>query len=528
MIKFDQVSFQYPNTETAVLRDVNLTIFPGTLTLLSGASGSGKSTLLRCINGLVPHFTGGMIRGKISVFNSDPIKDGPEAMATTVGFVFQEPEAQFVYDYVEDEIAFALENLGVLTDEMHRRVRSTIGNLGLSEIQQKAVISLSGGEKQKVAIASALVCEPKVLVLDEPTSQLDPVSADEVLQYILTLKHALNLTIILSEHRLERLLPYTDSILYLTDDHRYIYGTPQEILPQMDQVPPIIEIGRMLNLKPLPLTPEAFPHQDINVQNSKPINQESEIPDETLKLSHFYVSIGSQEIIKNVDFTLFQSEIHVLLGQNGAGKTTLLRAIMGLLPHTGDKYLFGEDISADKLRTIIEHLAYLPQNPSDLLFAETVLDELKITLDNHHLQENESELISFLDQFGLAERSHRYPRDLSIGERQRTALAAITVHDPEIILMDEPTRGLDYRNKKSLSALLHRWRDQGKTILVVTHDIEFGAMIADRVTLLEAGKIQFTGSPQVAFSEMSGYKTQSAQIFPDTGWITPAQIPPLS
>lgn len=528
MIRFNRVSFRYPNTASPVLRDISLTIPPGTLTLLSGASGSGKSTLLRCINGLVPHFTGGTISGQISVFTADPIKDGPETMAATVGFVFQEPEAQFVYDIVEDEIAFALENMGVPRDEMHRRVDSTINSLGLSELQQKAVSALSGGEKQKVAIASALVCQPKVLVLDEPTSQLDPISADDVLQYILTLKHSLNLTIILSEHRLERLLPYTDNILYLTDDHQYIYGAPQEILPQMDQVPPIIEIGKKLNLSLFPLKPETFPNQAIKTHYSGTTNQDTVLPNETLKLSDFCVSIDSQEIIKNVDLTLFQSEIHVLMGHNGAGKTTLLRAIMGLLPHSGGKYLNGEDISANRLRTIIDHIAYLPQNPSDLLFAETIMDEIKITLNNHQILKNEPELVSFLEQFGLAEKSQRYPRDLSIGERQRTALAAITVHAPSIILMDEPTRGLDYQNKKSLSSLLQRWCKHGKTILVVTHDVEFGAMIADRVTLLEAGKIQFTGSPKAAFSQIIGYKTQTAQIFPGTGWITPAQIPPLS
>ena len=524
MITFDRVSFQYPNSSHPALSDINLTIAPGTLTLLVGASGSGKSTLLRCINGLVPHFSGGNIIGQITVFNIDPIDAGLEKMATKVGFVFQEPEAQFVYDNVEDEIAFALENMGLSRDDMHKRVQTTIHQLGLTEYQHRALSDLSGGEKQKVAIASALVCQPEVLILDEPTSQLDPSTADDILQYISSLKNSLNLTVILSEHRLERLLPYTDTMIYLTLDQKCFFGRPRDILAQMKEVPPIISIGMQLKLRPLPLSLDEFPKQitpsnQINLENQETTNNE-----EILNLSNFSVTLDSKEIIKHINFTLKKGEIKVLLGPNGAGKTTLLRAIMGLIPSTGKMHLFGKDFSKKNLSILIKHMAYLPQNPGDLLFAETVLEELKITLNNHRIEKSESDLISFLDQLGLAEKQHEYPRDLSVGERQRIALAAITIHDPEILLLDEPTRGLDYKTKKALGILLKRWCDRGKTILIVSHDIEFCATIADTVTILEAGRIKFSGKPGVAFSSIPGYQTQTSIIFPDSYWITPEQI----
>lgn len=196
-----------------VLDEVNLTFKPGSLTLVTGASGTGKSTLLRCINGLVPHFSGGEIYGEVNVFDEDPISDGPQVLADKVGFVFQEPEAQFVFDTVEDEIAFALENTNIPPEEMHQRVKAILVEMKLSNLRKAKMKDLSGGEMQKVAIASALISEPQVLVLDEPTSQLDPISADEILQFIVFLKLRLGLTIIISEHRLERLLPYTDNIL---------------------------------------------------------------------------------------------------------------------------------------------------------------------------------------------------------------------------------------------------------------------------------------------------------------------------
>ena len=527
MINISHLFYQYPNTDNDVLKDVSLTISPGTLTLISGPSGSGKSTLLRCINGLVPHFSGGLIAGEIDVFGSNPIQDGTKEMSRKVGMVFQEPETQFVYDIVEDEIAFSLENFGIPRKIMHQQVSTVLKNLGLCHFRQRKIHTLSGGEKQKIAIASALVHHPKVLILDEPTSQLDPIAAANMLDFIASLKSKLGLTILITEHRLERLLPYADLLADLSPDGRLESGSPEEILMHMDQVPPIISIAKQIGVKPLPLKIEDFPnlelHRELNIIQKDPGEINTQTP--VISTQNLTVNINMTKILDHIDFRLYEGEIHTLIGKNGAGKTTLLRSMMGLTPYEGRIQIFSHDADELGFRKVIQNLAYLPQNPNDLLFAESVLVEMQITLRNHQIHREISEIQGFLARFGLEEVSERYPRDLSVGERQRTALAAITIHEPEIIFLDEPTRGMDYEAKNTLRDQLIEWRDQKKAILVVTHDVEFAALIADRVTILDKGEILFTGSPKTAFTQFSEFQTQTAALFPETGWFTPDDIP---
>ena len=528
MINLTDLSFSYPGSTSPVLHEVNLHIPPGTLTLVTGASGSGKSTFLRCLNGLVPHFTGGQISGSITVGEVDPITSGPETMATMVGFVFQEPEAQFVFDVVEDEIAFSLENAGLARDEIDSRISSICKFLHLNSIRTKPIHQISGGEKQRVAVASALVNHPQVLVLDEPTSQLDPHSANELLRYVVSLKEKLGLTVLLAEHRLERLLPFTDLMIHLQSDGQCLIGPPEEILQELDLVPPIITVARRLHIKPLPLSIETFPRiviPETMVPTLEKKDWKPQTSDGGLDVQNFSVTLEKSLVIDHISFKLNPGEIIALLGPNGVGKTTLLRAMMGLIPFEGNLVLKGQPIKENTLSMMIQAVGYLPQNPNDLLFAETVLDELEVTLQNHGLEKSHTELVQFLTHFGLPNHQDDYPRDLSVGERQRTALASITVHDPDFILLDEPTRGLDYENKARLVQLFQKWRDQNKGILVVTHDVEFAALLADRVIILEQGKVRFSGNPQEAFHHFPGYRTQTAQIFPDSPWITPEDLP---
>lgn len=526
MIEFNNLSFQYPQSEKPLFSGMSLQIPANSLTLVSGQSGSGKSTLLRLVNGLVPHFSGGTIKGQISICDKDPIREGPERMAEIVGFVFQEPEAQFVYDAVEDEIAFVLENFSIPYPDMRRRVNEILTTFGLDSLRKEKVQNLSGGEKQKVALASVMVNHPEVLLLDEPTSQLDPAAAEEILNFVLRLKAQYGLTILISEHRLERLLPFIDNICYIDYMHEVHFGSPQKILPEMLQVPPIIKISRKFNLSPLPLSTNDFPRDiDITQPGSDKKHEKTSIENITLiKLKKFSVKLSGSQVLSDIAVNIKTGEILSILGPNGAGKTTLLRGIMGLIKSEGQKQLFNKNMTVMNPSNLFETIAYLPQNPNDLLFSESVVGELKTTLKNHEIKKSEAELSAFLAHFGLEALKDRFPRDLSVGERQRTALAAITVHAPEVIFLDEPTRGMDYFAKETLAYLLKTWRDQHKAIVLVTHDVEFAATLSDRVVLLEAGRIRFDGAPKAAFTQFPQYQTQTAKIFPGTGWITPDEV----
>ena len=524
MIAINHLSFKYPQSETNVLRDVSLQIPAGSLTLVTGASGSGKSTLLRSLNGLVPHFTGGEISGKMDVFGRDPISLGPEQMARWVSTVFQEPETQFIYDRVDDEVAFALEHAGLSREEMQSRVDTACQFLGIDGLQNRRISTLSGGEKQRVALAGALVTRPQLLILDEPTSQLDQQGADEILRYILDLRSRLDLTILISEHRLERVLPYADQLIYLPGDGSAHIGTPEEILPQMKLVPPLIQISKALSLSPLPTSPEAFPDNLIIQPANEAIPVKTNDLPPALEIADLSVTLSGRQILDNIALTIHQGEILVMMGPNGAGKTTLLRAILGLVPSQGERIIMQESIENQSLNTIIRQIAYLPQNPNDLLFSDTVLDELKVTLTNHNLDMSSEAMLHHLNELGLDNLASAYPRDLSVGERQRAALAAITVYDPPVILLDEPTRGLDYGNKQRLVQLLQAWKRRNKAILVVTHDVEFAALLADSSCVLEKGRVTYFGKPAQLFTKNFIYQTQTAKIFPESGWYRPDDV----
>jgi energy-coupling factor transport system ATP-binding protein len=353
---------------------------------------------------------------------------------------------------------------------------------------------------------------------------LDPAGAADLLQYVVTLKEQLGLTVLIAEHRLERLLTFADQLIYLPGNGETHQGTPQEMLPLMDQIPPIVQIGKALRLNPLPLSTDAFPEMHVQTEQIKPPSARDPKRPDLLRVASLSADLGGRTVLKGIDLTLIQGQVTVLMGLNGAGKTTLLRAIMGLSPSQGERRLKGRDMNALSLSEVIEQIAYLPQNPADLLFDDSVEEELRLTLTNHSLPIDSDHIQGHLTRFGLEDKAARYPRDLSVGERQRTALAAITVHDPPVILLDEPTRGLDYTNKLAIAALLADWRRQGKAILVTTHDVEFAAQLADSVIILNAGEIQYQGDPGPAFTQFSDFRTQTANLFPSTGWYRPQHV----
>jgi energy-coupling factor transporter ATP-binding protein EcfA2 len=425
-----------------------------------------------------------------------------------------------------------LENAAIPEDEMETRIEQALTLLELSKLRSRKLETLSGGERQRVAIAAALALRPQILVLDEPTSQLDPHASEEVLQILERLNSQLGLTVVLAEHRLERVVPYSSQIIYLSKEFPGgLSGKPRDVLGTVPLNPPVITLGKALGWEPLPLTVEEA--QKFVQIGYKPTREDQMDPlpvsvDMDVKLNapfiqvkDLQVSYGNTPALQGVDLNLYHGEIAVIMGPNGAGKSTLLRSIIGLMPFTeGMIRVGGKDVSRMSVADICQQVGYLPQDPNALLFADTVSEELLITLRNHHLDPSGTNANQLLDRLGLASKCNEYPRDLSVGERQRVAMGAIMVTHPGALLLDEPTRGLDYHAKQILLELLRGWRDEGMAILMVTHDVELAVQAADRVIILENGVITGDGSPNRLLTNSTTFASQVAKIFPGRGWLT--------
>lgn len=531
MLKINQLQFKYPTLSNTVLNIPALQLPRASFSLVIGPSGGGKSTLLRLTNGLVPHFTGGSLTGEIEVNGLDPIRSGPHIMSKHVGFVFQEPENQFVVDVVEDEIAFSLENAGIPREEMKERITTMLEQLNIRHLRTRKLASLSGGEAQRVAIAAVLVLHPALLVLDEPTSQLDPQAASQVLSLLEQLRSNLNLTILIAEHRIERVLPFCAHLIIVPGGSQPTRSGPiQSMLTHSPYLPPVSELFRQRGVFPLPISAaEAEPRRGtLNVpwpeKNIPPPRPPIEKP--ILCVHNLSVSNAAEPILTNINFELAHGERLVIMGPNGAGKSTLLRSLVGLVkPSSGKIELQGKDISNSNTAALSKTIAFLPQDPNALLFSETVYQELEHTLKNHAQTPNPDRIMDLLGQLNLKDRSDRYPRDLSSGERQRVALGAVCITKPPILLLDEPTHGLDPSLKNGLVQLLKSWNQAGMSIILVTHDVEFAASFAQRIILLEKGRITAQGNPRSVFTQNPIFTPQIQQLFPKTDWLTLGDVP---
>jgi energy-coupling factor transport system ATP-binding protein len=521
-IQFERVRYAYPGMATPVLDRVDWRVEEGAFVLVVGASGTGKSTLLRCINGLVPHFAGGKFGGAVTVRGHDTRRYGPRVLSRAVGFVFQDPEAQMVTGQVEDEIAFGMEQLGVPPITMRKRVEEMLDLLGLAPLRYRETATLSGGERQRVAIASALALQPRVLVLDEPTSQLDPRGAEDVLAALTRLNEDLGVTVVLAEHRLERVMSHADRMLLLRPGSPPLDGDPRDILGMMDRsiTPPLVRLGRALDWRPLP----------VSIKEGRRIAASGAVPaspaDATvahgarvLSLQHVSVGYDRRAVFRDLTLDVHEGELVALMGRNGSGKTTLLRTVMGFQrPSSGSITVAGRNTAGLEPADLARDIGYLPQNPSALLFAETVRDEVLFTL-NHHSGPRGADPDALLTALGLDHLADHYPRDLSVGERERVALAAILVAEPRLLLLDEPTRGMDAARKRALGELLTRIRAEGIAVVMATHDVELVAEIATRVVLLGDGEVIADGTPREVLSGSLVYATQINKLYGD-GFLT--------
>lgn len=524
MISFDQVSFTFPESPRPVLDAVSFQIREGDLCLVIGATGSGKSTLLSAVNGLVPHFSGGTLSGRVLVNGRDTAQHKPRDMAEVVGYVGQDPLRGFVTDVVEDEVAYGMEQLGIDPAAMRKRVEETLDLMGIADLRGRPLMELSGGQQQRVAIAAVLAARPHVLVLDEPTSALDPTAAADVLSAITTLVHEVGLTVVLAEHRLERVMHAADAMLWLPGDGSVVSGTPSQVLAVTDVRPPLVELATVLGWPEVPLSVRQARRRVLG-EGLLPADPRPKVIADgapVLTASGIEVRYGVQRAVDKVNLALTGGEVTTLLGRNGSGKSSLLWALQGSLTHAGSVSVDGvdpKDLPPTQARRLV---TLVPQTAGDLLYLPSVGAECARADSDADVAEGTT--AALLRDLGVTVEPERDPRDLSEGQRLALVLAIQLSTEPPVLLLDEPTRGLDYRAKAELAVIVTRLADQGKAVLISTHDVEFAATVSDRTLLMAEGELIAEGPTRALLASSVAYAPQMTKVFAPASVLTVADV----
>ncbi|HSF97267.1 MAG TPA: ATP-binding cassette domain-containing protein [Ornithinibacter sp.] len=572
-ISVARVSVTMPGVDRPVLRDVDLTIEEGELALVVGRTGSGKSTLLGAICGRVPHFTGGTLAGHVRLHGRDTRDHRPRDLADLVGVVGQDPLAGFVTDTVEEELAYGMEQLGLSPSTMRKRVEETLDLLGIAELRDAPLRELSGGQQQRVAIGSVLTAHPRVIVLDEPTSALDPTGAEEVLATITRLVHDLAVTVVVAEHRVERVLHYADTVVHISPDGSVSSGTPAEMMVSSDIASPVVELGRYAGWTPLPLSVRDARRAAVDLRarltasvgHDRPAGHTSPTaglaetsPDRPTGHSGDIVLSAADVIVRHpgdvlavarVSLDLRAGEVAAVMGRNGCGKSSLLWALQGsgeltsgavraavpARPPAGrtpgarnsERYHLDpasamvdpRTLDAGKRRALV---GLVPQSAADLLYLDTVGGECEQA--DRESGAPSGTCARLLAQVAPGIPPERHPRDLSEGQKLALVLAVQLTADPPVLLLDEPTRGLDPTAKAVLSGVLRGLAARGRSVVVATHDVEFVAECADRVVVMAAGEIVADGPTAEVVVSSPAFAPQVSKVTGPGPWLTVADV----
>jgi len=482
-ISVRDLSFAFPDRRTYALRNISLDIVEGEFVVITGASGCGKSTLALALAGYIPHVIEGTLSGEIVVGGIKTVEAALCDLAVTVSLCQQDPESQLCTLSVQDEVCFGPENLALPVAEVLRRKDDALAAMGLSDLLGRDVLQLSGGEKQRVTIASMLAMHPRVLILDEPTSNLDPDAAEEVLASIETLRRENKLTIIIIEHKLDRLLKTADRLIVMADGEISLDGRPAEIYPRY-----VASLGGS----------EAFP--------TPPGAEPAPEGDMTLQARDLWFKYGERDALRGVSLTVRGGEFVGIIGANGSGKTTFLNCLAGMSqPSSGEVELEGGNVRGLKLSAIARRMGFVFQNPNHQIFENTVGDEIAFACRNFGFGRDAIEKLvrGIMDDYGMAAYERSHPLRLSHGEKRRLNLCSILPHDPSIIILDEPFIGQDDANTaRMISALLHL-KASGHTVLIVSHDMDLVFRYCSRVLLFDEGKIVVDARPERARDQIT-------------------------
>ncbi len=526
ILKIEGLSFKYPTSDVEAISSIDLTVNSGEFIVVCGESGCGKTTLLKLLKKELAPF--GEQQGKI-IYNGKDLKDLTEReSASEIGYVLQNPDAQIVTDKVWHELSFGLENMGVPTSIIRRRVGEMASYFGIQDWYRSKTDDLSGGQKQLLNLASIMVMQPKLLILVEPTSQLDPIAASDFIATLQKLNRELGLTIILVEHRLEEVFPIADKVLVMENGGIAFFDTPKNIgrlLPEnhkmIDGLPSATRIFNSLKIHDqCPLTVKEgrdFLEKHFRGNNSISIKEYVHSKNEAVRLKNvwFRYSKDGEDILKDIEMTVYEGEIFSILGGNGTGKSTALKIISGLeKPYTGKIFINGKAIKEYGKNLYKNNLAFLPQNPQNVFLKDTVFEDMESILEVSDVPKNQwkDSINSVLQKLEISHLAEKHPFDLSGGEQQKCALAKLLLTKPKILLLDEPTKGFDAFSKKKLREILMQLKNDGITIIIVTHDVEFAAVNSDRCALFFDGEILAAEIPQKFFSENNFYTTAANRM----------------
>lgn len=514
ILTVENLNFYYE--EQQVLRDVSFSIMPGEFVTLFGPTGSGKSTLLKMLKREMRPT--GKLSGNV-YFSGRKLDDLPATMtATAIGYMMQNPDEQMVMEKVWQELAFGLENMGVATEEMQRKIAEVASFFGIQNWLHDSISDLSGGQKQLVNLAAVLAMEPEILLLDEPTSQLDPIAASEFLTLLDKINRELGMTILIVEHRLEELLPVCDRVLFMENGSLLYDSTPKLIghslldHPMLDALTAAMRVYHKLGfLENTPITvregmdfirryPPAVPPMDPMRKKHPPLI--------TVKNLYFRYNRKSDDLLADMSVTIHRGEIFTIVGGNGVGKSSFLKLLAGLHKPYAGKILMDDVVPAKWKGNIV----LLPQNPQALFMHSTVNEELLATVQKLPKEQRESTVTDMMKQLQIEQLAKRNPFDVSGGEQQKIALAKLLLHNPAILLLDEPTKGMDVMSKQEVVQLIQTLQKRNITTIIVTHDIEFAAEVSTRVGMLFDKSLIAINNPKTFFTSNRFYTTAACKI----------------